>query len=109
MADAGRVVLHGCDTATADRAALRRQVAVVFQDFIRYALPARANIALGRRERYSDDGAVASAAGRAGIDADLRELPRGFETQLGPGLRRRRRSLARPVAEGRARASAYAG
>jgi len=70
--DRGRVILHGADTATADRAALRRQVAVVFQDFIRYALPARDNIALGRHERYADDAAVTAAARRAGELAALR-------------------------------------
>src|SRR5919201_1101313 len=47
LPDRGRVVLHGADTATADRAALRRDVAVVFQDFLRYSLPAYDNVALG--------------------------------------------------------------
>jgi ATP-binding cassette, subfamily B, bacterial len=79
-------VLHGSDTATADRAALRRQVAVVFQDFIRYALPARDNIAFGRHERYADDDAVHGAARRAGVDEDLRGLRDGYETQLGPAF-----------------------
>jgi ATP-binding cassette subfamily B protein len=86
LPDRGRVVLHGSDTATADRAALRRQVAVVFQDFIRYALPARDNIAFGRHERYADDDAVHGAAGRAGVDEDLGKLPLGYETQLGPAF-----------------------
>jgi ATP-binding cassette subfamily B protein len=75
LPDRGRVVLHGADAAKADREALRRQVAVVFQDFIRYQLPARDNIALGRHERYADDDAVTSAARRAGAADDIEALP----------------------------------
>jgi ABC-type multidrug transport system fused ATPase/permease subunit len=86
LPDRGRVLLHGSDTATADRAALRRQVAVVFQDFIRYALPARDNIALGRHERYADGAAVRGAARRAGVDADIAALRDGYATQLGPAF-----------------------
>jgi ATP-binding cassette subfamily B protein len=82
--DRGRVLLHGADTATADRAALRRDVAVVFQDFLRYALPARDNIALGRHERYGDEAAIRSAAERAGADRDIEALARAYDTQLGP-------------------------
>jgi ATP-binding cassette subfamily B protein len=86
LPDEGRVLLHGLDTATADRAALRAQVAVVFQDFIRWQLPARDNVALGRHERYRDDDAVTAAASRAGAHADIEKLPRGYETQLGPAF-----------------------
>jgi ATP-binding cassette subfamily B protein len=82
--DHGRVLLHGLDTATADRAALRRDVAVVFQDFLRYALPARDNIALGRHERYDDEAAIRAAAERAGADRDIEALAHAFDTQLGP-------------------------
>ena len=86
LPDGGRVVLHGSDTATANRAALRRQVAVVFQDFIRYALPARDNIALGRHERYADDDAVHGAARHAGVHEDITGLRDGYGTQLGPAF-----------------------
>src|SRR3954453_11845778 len=86
LPDRGRVLLHGNDTATADRAALRRQVAVVFPDFIRYALPARDKVAFGRPERYADDDAVHGAARRAGVDEDLRGLRDGYGTQLGPAF-----------------------
>jgi ATP-binding cassette, subfamily B, bacterial len=82
--DRGRVLLHGADTATADRAALRRDVAVVFQDFLRYALPARDNIALGRHERSDDDAAIRAAAERAGADRDIEALAHAYDTQLGP-------------------------
>jgi ATP-binding cassette subfamily B protein len=84
MPDRGRVLLHGADTATADRTALRRDVAVVFQDFVRYFLPVRGNIAMGRHERFDDEAAVIEAARRAGAHEQLSGLPRGYDTQLGP-------------------------
>ena len=86
LPERGRVLLHGADTATADRTALRRDVAVVFQDFVRYALPARDNIAMGRHERFGDDAAVVAAARRAGAHEELSGLPHGYGSQLGPAF-----------------------
>jgi ATP-binding cassette subfamily B protein len=80
----GRVLLHGADTTTADRPALRRDVAVVFQDFLRYWLPVRDNIAMGRHEHFRDGERVADAARRAGAEGDIEALPDGYDTQLGP-------------------------
>jgi ATP-binding cassette subfamily B protein len=84
VADRGRVLLHGSDTAVADRAALRRDVAVVFQDFLRYWLPVRDNVAMGRHERFGDDAGVVEAARRAGAHDELEALPEGYATRLGP-------------------------
>jgi ATP-binding cassette subfamily B protein len=82
----GRVTLNGADTASSDRNELRRSVAVIFQDFIRYALPAHENIALGRHENLSDREGVRWAARVAGADEDLERLPDGYETMLGPAF-----------------------
>jgi ATP-binding cassette subfamily B protein len=82
----GRVTWNGTDTATTDRAQLRRDVAVVFQDFLRYALPAWENIALGRYERIPDDDGVGRAARSAGLHEELEGLPDGYETMLGPAF-----------------------
>ena len=46
----GRVLWDGVDTAEIDPDELRRGVAVIFQDFERYLLPARENIGLGRHQ-----------------------------------------------------------
>jgi ATP-binding cassette, subfamily B, bacterial len=58
----------------------------VFQDFIRYALSARDNIALGKHERAFDTAGIAQAAERAGADKDIVGLPEGYETLLGPAF-----------------------
>jgi ATP-binding cassette subfamily B protein len=58
-----------------DRRELPAHTAVVFQDFIQYALSAGDNIALGRHERAGDTAAIVQAAERAGADKDIAGLP----------------------------------
>jgi ABC-type multidrug transport system fused ATPase/permease subunit len=84
--DRGRVFLHGSDTAQADRGTLRRDVAIVFQDFLRYQLPVHDNVALGRHERHADEAGVIAAARWAGVHDDLTGLRDGYRTQLGPAF-----------------------
>ena len=80
----GTIRWDGTDIAQVDREALRRSVAVIFQDFIRYHLIARDNIGLGRHEALEDREAIRRAARQAGADAFLAGLPEGYETMLGP-------------------------
>jgi len=49
--DEGRILLEGRDLRDYDVAALRAAVGVIFQDFVRYNLPARDNIAVGWTRR----------------------------------------------------------
>jgi ATP-binding cassette subfamily B protein len=81
--DRGRVAWDGVDTADVDRDELRRSIAVIFQDFERYLLPARENVGIGRHEWIEDLDAIARAAGRADADDFLALLPEGYETMLG--------------------------
>jgi ATP-binding cassette subfamily B protein len=82
--DEGRVLWDGTDTATVDQEQLRRGVAVLFQDFARYLLSARDNIALGDCTRPTDDEGVLLAGQRAGADSFLSRFPDGYDTLLGP-------------------------
>jgi ATP-binding cassette subfamily B protein len=79
----GRILWNGVDAAEIDPEQLRAFVAVIFQDFQRYLLTVGENIGVGRYERIDDEGAVAAAAERAGVDAFARRLSNGFDTQLG--------------------------
>ena len=79
----GRVAWDGIDLSDLDLEGVRDAVAVVFQDFEQYLLPARENIALGRHERFADLDAVVAAARRAGADAFIDALPDAYETLLG--------------------------
>jgi ATP-binding cassette subfamily B protein len=80
----GRVLWDGVDTATVDPDELRRSVAVIFQDFLHYSLPASENIGMGRHQRIGDRQAIRGAAVHAGADEFLARLPAGYETVLGP-------------------------
>ena len=72
------------DLATMDTSKVRDRVAVLFQDFVKYFLPARENISMGRWERSEDEEAVRQAAARAGAQAFIEALPHGYDTYLGP-------------------------
>ena len=79
----GRILLDGVDLREFDPAALRRQMGVIFQDFVRYELTAGENIGLGQVEARHDDARLHAAAVQAGADAVIAALPNGLATQLG--------------------------
>jgi ATP-binding cassette subfamily B protein len=79
----GRIRWDDVDLAEVDPDELRRSVAVIFQDFERYLLPARENVGLGRKERIDDVDAIIEAAARADANDFLEGLPEGYETMLG--------------------------
>jgi ATP-binding cassette subfamily B protein len=81
--ETGRIRWDDLDLATVDANELRRSIAVIFQDFERYLLPARENVGLGRKERIEDVDAIVEAARRADADEFLSTLPEGYETMLG--------------------------
>ena len=81
--DAGRVLVDGADLRDLEPAALRREVGVVFQDFVRYELTAGENVGLGQVEALGDRPRLLAAAARAGAGDLIEALPQGLETRLG--------------------------
>jgi ATP-binding cassette, subfamily B, bacterial len=82
---AGRITIDGHDLGDLDPTSWRRAVAAIFQDFVRYELPARDNIGFGAVEALREvdaDQRLARAARRAGADAILSGLPDGLATPL---------------------------
>ncbi|MDQ0375376.1 ABC transporter ATP-binding protein [Cellulomonas humilata] len=79
---AGRLTVDGTDLADLDVAAWRRQVSVVFQDFVRYELSAADNIAVGAVHVPREMAVLRGAAARAGIADAVDALPSGFDTTL---------------------------
>ncbi|GAB3811864.1 ABC transporter ATP-binding protein [Tessaracoccus terricola] len=61
---------------------LRERITVVFQDFVRYALPARENISVGRVDEPADEVRIRQAAAAAGATSALESLPQGYDTIL---------------------------
>ncbi|HEU0203064.1 MAG TPA: ATP-binding cassette domain-containing protein, partial [Burkholderiaceae bacterium] len=80
---AGRITLEGIDLRDFSTTALRRELSVIFQDYVRYNLTARENIWFGNIEAAADTDRLAAAAQFAGAGELIRRLPNGFETVLG--------------------------
>jgi ATP-binding cassette subfamily B protein len=78
----GRILLDGVDLRDYRVDDLHRQIGVIFQDFMRYELTARENIAVGRIESAQDD-AIRRAAQQSLADPVIRKLPRGYDQLLG--------------------------
>jgi ATP-binding cassette subfamily B protein len=78
----GAVRWDGVDVRTFRPELFRERVAIIFQDFVRYALSAEENIAIGRPNDEIDHAAVRAAAKIADADAFLAALPAGYQTPL---------------------------
>ncbi|NRQ37890.1 ABC transporter ATP-binding protein [Nonomuraea sp. NN258] len=76
----GAILWDGVDLRELDPATLRRRVGAVFQDFAAYDLSAAENIAVGDLSAGQDR--IRAAAARAGADAAITALPRGYDTLL---------------------------
>jgi len=80
---AGRILLDGLDLRDWDEATLRRRVGVIFQDFVRYQLLVGENVGAGDVREFEDRERWREAADKGMATPFVRELPKGFETQLG--------------------------
>jgi ATP-binding cassette, subfamily B, bacterial len=80
----GQIRWDDRDTATLDPDGLRRGTAVIFQDFLHYALTARENIGLGAVEFLDDPEVIEAAARRSGAHQPISALPAGYDTILSP-------------------------
>ena len=81
--DAGVVRWDGVPVGELPREALRRHIAVVGQDVLRWPFTARENVQVGDVERVDGDGRRAVAAAVAvGADPMIRGLTHGYDTLL---------------------------
>jgi ATP-binding cassette subfamily B protein len=81
--DAGQILFDGVDLRELDLVALRRQVAVLFQEPVHYNATVRENIAFGDIEGLSDQARVWQAARDAGALEPIERLSGGFDALLG--------------------------
>ena len=85
--DEGRILLDGHDLREYDLFALRANIGVIFQDFVRYYFTAADNIAVGRIEARDDRARIVAAAERSLADEVIRKLPQGYDQILGKRFR----------------------
>jgi ATP-binding cassette subfamily B protein len=79
---AGTISVDGTPLDDFDPVAWRRRLAVIFQDFVRYELPAADNVAFGGVSLLGDQDRLEAAATRAGALDVVRRLPAGWDTPL---------------------------
>lgn len=79
----GQILLDGVDLREYDLDDLCHEIGVIFQDFMRYEMLARDNIAVGRIEQREDLDRIAAAARMSLADEVIAKLPLGYEQQLG--------------------------
>lgn len=79
----GTVTLDGVDLREFETAKLRREISVIFQDYVRYHQTARDNIWFGNVNGRVNQQRVIAAAQRAGAHEVISGLPKGYDTMLG--------------------------
>jgi len=79
----GQVLLDGVDLREYNLEDLYREIGVIFQDFMRYEMTARENIAVGRIERLDDLPLIHQSAQKSMADEVIGRLPYGYEQMLG--------------------------
>jgi ATP-binding cassette subfamily B protein len=81
--DEGRILLDGRDLRDYGLDELRGSMGVIFQDFVRYNLPAGDNIAVGRIDARDDHERIARAANRSQADEVIARLSGGYDQMIG--------------------------
>ena len=79
----GQILLDGVDLREYDLQDLYREIGVIFQDFMRYEMTARENIAVGKIDDLEDITAVRYAAQKSLADEVIAKLPGGLDQMLG--------------------------
>ena len=79
----GQVLLDGVDLREYNLEDLHREIGVIFQDFMRYEMTARENIAVGRIEEINNLDLLRVAASKSMAEGVIDRLPGTYEQMLG--------------------------
>lgn len=79
----GSISVDGVDLRQFKTRDLRREISVIFQDYVQYDLTARENIWLGNLALPEGDSRVEQAAHQSGAGEVVDTLPQGYDTVLG--------------------------
>lgn len=80
---AGSILLDGVDLREYDVEELRREIGVIFQDYMRYDMLVRENIGFGQIEKLDDRARVESAAVKSLAKKLVDRLPKGYDQMVG--------------------------
>jgi ATP-binding cassette subfamily B protein len=79
----GQILLDGTDLREYDVEDLRREIGVIFQDYMRYDLLVRENIGFGKVDSLDDRTRVESAAVKSLAKSVIDRLPNGYDQMVG--------------------------
>ena len=79
----GRILLDGTDLREYDVEDVRREIGVIFQDYMRYDLLVRENIGFGKVDSLGDRLRVESAAAKSLAKGVIDRLPNGYDQMVG--------------------------
>ena len=79
----GEIRLDGIPIKQYDRTAYQKYFGVIFQDFVKFELTLRENIAMGEITEIQDQERIEGAASKSLADQVVSELPFGYDQQLG--------------------------
>ena len=79
----GRILLDGHDLREYDLAELRKQVGVIFQDYLRYQMTVSQNIAVGDISEKENKELIIYSASQSLADLLIQKLPGKYDQQLG--------------------------
>ncbi|HJY88842.1 MAG TPA: ATP-binding cassette domain-containing protein, partial [Candidatus Acidoferrum sp.] len=79
----GQILLDGVDLREYDLEDLWKNIGVIFQDFMRYDMTARENIAIGRITETGNLPSIVMAARKSMAEDVIRKLHGGYEQMLG--------------------------
>jgi ATP-binding cassette subfamily B protein len=79
----GEILLDGIDLREYRVEELHREIGVIFQDFMRYELTARENLAVGRIDQLRNTDLLMDAAQKSQADEVIARLPLAYDQMLG--------------------------
>lgn len=79
----GEILLDGTPIQQFDPAAYHDRFGVIFQDFVKFDLTLRENIAVGEIKELDNQPRIDSAADKSLAEEVIQELPKGYDQKLG--------------------------
>jgi len=81
--DEGKILLDGVDLREYDLESMRRNIGVIFQDFVRYEFILKENIGVSQVDALGDEARIREAARRSLADSVAARLEKGYDQMLG--------------------------
>ena len=79
----GAILLDGIDLREYDVESLRKEIGVIFQDYMRYDMLVRENIGFGRIDELDNQARIEEAARKSLAEPMIHQLARGYQQMLG--------------------------